>query len=395
MDGPIPLTEDIFWIGVQDRETDLFEGLWPVPGGVTYNSFLIVDRKTALIDTVREPYLTEYLDKIRRSLPKGKSPDYLIINHMEPDHSGCLRVIRRLFPEMTIVGNRWTLRFLDQYHGITEGTLCVQDGDVIDLGTNKLRLLLTPMVHWPETMMTYLPNRKVLFSGDVFGGFGAPGGSLFDDGVATGGQEDETRRYFSNVLGKYSPMVQKALARVRELDTEVIASAHGMIWRKNPGRIVGWYDGWSRQRTKKGVVVAYGSMYRNTKRMAEAAAGGLADEGIGRVVAYDLSRSHISYVLSDIWRFKGLLLGSATYNTKLFPAVGNLVSILKEKGLTNRRIGIFGSYGWSGGGVKELREFASGDGWKLVEPVLEVKGAPTAEDLSRCALLGRNLAGSL
>jgi flavorubredoxin len=392
MDRPVALGRDVFWIGVNDRETDLFEALWPLPHGVSYNSYLVLDEKTALVDTVKKSYFDEYLARVRSVLPEGKKIDYLIINHIEPDHSGCLKSILREFPGITLVGNRWTLQFLAQYHGITEQARLVADGDVVDLGGRKLHLALTPMVHWPETMMTFEPEEKILFTGDVFGGYGALEGSIFDDEMDATARQDETRRYFANVLGKYSSMIRKALARVEKTGAKVLAPSHGPVWRGDPGRVFGWYDRWSSHEAEEGAVVVYGSMYENTKKMAEAVESGLAGGGAESIAVHDASRSHLSYILSDVWRYRGVALGSATYNTKLFPLVGSLVSLLREKGLAKRSLGIFGSYGWSGGAVKELRAFADDSGWNLVEPVVEVKGAPTKETLAACGLLGRRLA---
>lgn len=395
MDRPVALGRDIFWMGVNDRETDLFEALWPLPHGVSYNSYLVLDEKTALIDTVRKSYFNEYLAGIRSVLPPGGKLDYLVINHIEPDHSGCLKSILKEFPGLTIIGNRWTLQFLEQYHGITEQTRLVTDGDVIDLGGRKLHLTLTPMVHWPETMMTFEPEDKILFTGDVFGGYGALEGSIFDDEMDAGAGEDETRRYFANVLGKYSSMIRKALVRVEQLDANVFAPSHGPVWRGDPARVYRWYDRWSSHEAEEGAVVVYGSMYENTKRMAEAVERGLGEGGVKQIAVHDVSRSHLSYILSDIWRYGGAVLGSPTYNTKLFPLMASLVSLLREKNIRKRTLGIFGSFGWSGGGMKELISFAADSGWDLVEPVVEVKGAPTDETLARCGLLGRHLAEAL
>jgi flavorubredoxin len=394
MDQPVSVGENIFWVGVNDRETDLFESLWPLPRGIAYNSYLIAGERTALVDTVKGAWYGELREKIRRLL-EGKPLDYLIINHIEPDHAGSLGPVLREFPGVKIVGNKRTMDLLDKYHGIREGTLLIADGDTLDLGHHTLRFLVTPMVHWPETMMTFVEEDGTLFSGDVFGGYGALEGGIFDGDSAGPGRRDETLRYYSNVIGTYSSMVQKALARVAEVEVKTIAPAHGPLWRENPGTVVGWYDRWSRQETEQGVVVVYGSMYGNTGRMAEAAARSLAREGVEQVRVHDASRSHPSFLIADIWRFGGVILGSATYNMHLFPRMGNLVELLLQKKVGERNLGIFGSCGWSGGAVRELREFADRAGWKLIDPVVEVMGAPSEETLGECSLLGRKMAESL
>ena len=272
MHNPIPVTGDIHWIGVNDRETDLFEAQWPLPEGVSYNSYLIRAGKTALIDTVKKTHLTQFLKKLKSLVAGGREKvDYLIINHMEPDHSGAVPVLKQLFPEMTIVGNKKTLELVKDFYGIEVGTMTIADGDVLDLGGHVLRFILTPMVHWPETMMTYDETSQVLFSGDAFGSFKTLDGGLFDDEINIARYDDEILRYFSNIVGKYSPMVQKAMARLQGIDIGVVASTHGPVWRKAPNYILDRYDLWSRYMAEPGVVVAYASMYGSTLEMAEAA----------------------------------------------------------------------------------------------------------------------------
>jgi flavorubredoxin len=396
MKHPIAVCGHIYWVGVNDYETQLFENLWPLPKGVSYNSYLIVDDKIALIDTVKQSFLPNLVSKIEQLLPPGRTLDYLIINHMEPDHSGSLKLFPKLFPQMKIVGNKRTAEFLESYYGITSPLMVVNEGDVLDLGHHKLTFYLTPMIHWPETMMTYETTAKILFSGDAFGGFGALEGGIFDDEVKVDYYENETLRYFSNIVGKFSPMVQKALARLKGLDIGTIAAAHGPIWRQNPHHILEQYDRWSSHQTEPGAVIAYGSMYANTQRMAETVARSLAEAGVKEIRLHHASTSHLSYILTDAWRFKGLALGSCTYDNRLFPPLRLLVDFLKDKGAAeNRHLGIFGSYGWSGGAVKEIQEFASMGNWKVVEPIVQVKGAPTQETLEQCFIMGKNLAEAI
>jgi flavorubredoxin len=396
MFSPIPLTGNVFWIGVNDRETQLFEAMWPLPNGVSYNSYLIVDEKIALIDTVKKPFLTDLLAKIRDVIGPQRHLDYVIINHMEPDHSGALEIISQFFPNLQIIGNKWTKDFLAGYYGITDNVKVINDGDGLSLGKHTLTFHFTPMVHWPETLMTFDETSKILFSGDAFGGFGALDGGIFDDEVDIAFYENETLRYFSNIIGKFSPMVQKAIDKVKHLEIRTIASTHGPIWRSNPQHILESYDRWSRHETSPGAVIAYGSMYANTQKMAEAVARALAEGGIREIRIHNVSRSHLSYMLTDAWRFNGLILGSCTYEAALFPPMKHLVDTLEEKAMAkNRALGLFGSYGWSGGAVKQLREFAQRGNWQVIEPVVEAKGAPSAEALTQCALLGRNMAKEL
>jgi len=396
MDSPIAISEDIYWIGVNDLETELFEAIWPLPQGVSYNSYIINDDKVVLIDTLKKTYLSQFVDKIKTVLKNGKTVDYLVVNHMEPDHSGAMKMLHEIFPEMQIIGNKKTVDFIKGFYDIDESQVkVVADGDTLELGKHTLQFFLTPMVHWPETMMTYDQRNKVLFSGDAFGGFGTLNGGIFDDEVDLNYFENEILRYFSNIVGKYSAMVQKALGRLKALDVSTIASTHGPIFRKDPSYIVDLYDRWSRQESERGVVIVYASMYGNTQVMAESIARALAKAGIDRIRLHNISRSHMSYVITDVWRFKGLILGSCTYNTKLFPPMEMLVRTLENDKLKGRVLGIFGSYSWSGGAVKELKTFAEQKDFNFIQPVVESKFAPSEEDIAQLRLLGKNVAEAL
>jgi flavorubredoxin len=252
------------------------------------------------------------------------------------------------------------------------------------------------MVHWPETMMTYEGTNGILFSGDMFGSFGTVDGCLFDDEfLSLDRNEGEILRYFANILGRYSVMVQKALSRISDLTVRIIASTHGPVWRNDPGKIRSMYDRWSRHETSPHVVIAYGSMYGSTEGMMHAVARSLEGAGISPVMVHNVSRSHESYILRDLWPAGALVLGTPTYNTMAFPGVDRLMRTLENKMMENRLLGVFGSYGWSGGGVKAVTEFADRTRWELVQPVVEARGAPRAEDLDQCGLLGERIAHRL
>jgi len=392
MQGVIPVRENVYWIGANDHETDLFESIWPLPRGVSYNSYIIVDEKVALIDTVKSCYLNPYMEKIKSLLGADKKIDYLVVNHMEPDHSGSIRDLRRAFPEMKIIGNSKTAEFIKDFYKIDQNVIVIKDAESLELGKHKLKFFLTPMVHWPETMVTYEQTEEILFSCDAFGGFGALDDRIFDDEVDLAFYEDEILRYYSNIVGRYSGMVQRAIKKLEGVDIAVIAPSHGPIWRTRPGEIVSLYNKWSKHETEQGITLVYASMYGNTRGMMEAISRSLAKEKIEKVRVHDISRTHISFVLVDIWRFSGMILGAPTYNTRLFPLMENLVCMLEEKMLKNRFLGIFGSYTWSGGGVKRLRDFAEGSNLDLVEPVVEFKCSPTDQDLAQATLLGKNMA---
>jgi flavorubredoxin len=391
MHEAIPITDAIHWIGVNDRETDLFEGIWPLPRGVSYNSYVITDGAVTVLDTVKRTAFAEYLAKLKRLIGEDRPVDNLIIHHLEPDHSGSIVLLREIFPDLQIIGNQRTAEFLEHLYGITENVRVVTDGEEVDLGSRSVQFFITPMVHWPETMMTWAADEGILFSGDAFGGFGTLEGGVFDDEVDVEYFDDEILRYFSNIVGKYSPVVQKAIGRLGDLDIQTIAPSHGPVWRSEPERILGHYDRWSRQEGEPGVVIAFASMYQNTTRMMEAVARGVAQEGCQAVRVHDVCRTHVSYVIRDIWRYRGLILAGPTYDTQLFPRMNYLIHLLREKRLTHRLVGCFGTYGWSGGGVSTLRKFIDEAKLDLVEPVVEARFCPKDPDLEQCEALGRNV----
>lgn len=393
MNSSVKITDDIYYVGVNDRDTALFENLWPLDKGVSYNSYLILDEKTALIDTVKESKISEFFDKIRHLL-NGRALDYLIINHMEPDHSGSIPELLQEFPGIKIVGNKTTFQFIKDLYKVEDNFQEIKDGSVLNLGKHTLKFYLTPMVHWPETMMTYDEKDKILFSGDAFGGFGTLDGGIFDDEVRIDFFEDEIRRYFSNIIGKYTKMVQRALNKLKDanIDIDIIAATHGPVWRKDPKRIIDLYDKWSRCETEKGVVIVYGSMYGNTEEMAEYVARRLAEEGIKEIKIMSVSKTHISYIINEIWKYKGVILGSCTYNQGLFPYMESLVQWLAHNDIKNHVLGIFGTYGWSGGGVSTLVKYNEQMKWPLVYEPVEAKLSAKAEDFKKLDELARAMA---
>ena len=393
MEQHIAIADGVYWVGVNDRRTQLFESLWPLPHGVAYNAYLVDDEKVVLIDAVKDLFSGDLAGNLQALLGGRRPVDYLVINHIEPDHSGAVQLLRQLFPQMQIVGNKKTMEFLQHLHGIDDNLIVVQDGDELDLGRRKLRFHITPMVHWPETMMTYLAGEGILFSGDAFGGFGTLERGLFDDMLPEHSLvEDEALRYYSNIVGRVSPMVQKALQKLAGLELKIVAPTHGLVWRGNPGRIVELYDRWSSYQAEEAVVVAYASMYGNTERTMEAVARALTRAGVRDLRVHNVSESHPSYILRDIWRARGLVIGTPTYEIGVFPLVDNLLSMLHEKRLCQRTLGIFGSYGWSGGGVKGVQEFAAKMKWEVVEPVVEARFATKAEHLVQVEQMALQLA---
>ncbi len=394
MYNTIKVSDQVYWIGVNDRRTHLFENLWPLPYGVAYNSYIIIDEKVALIDTVEKSKIDDYFEKIYRLLGDRKV-DYLIINHMEPDHSGAVSELIRQYPDIKIVGNRMTFALLKSFFGITECQDLIEDQSTIDLGSRTLRFYMTPWLHWPETMMTHDEKDKILFAGDAFGSYGTLDGGIFDDEVNLAFYEEEMRRYYSNIVGKYSKMVQKALDKLKGLDIQYICSTHGPIWRKDIARVVKYYQDWSTYKAEDGVVIVFGSMYGNTEKMAEAIARRLAENGIINVRIYDSSKTHRSYILSDIWRFKGVFFGSCAYNASMFPSMTDLTNELEHLELKDRYLGVFGTSGWNGAGVKALNQFAERIGWQTVGESIETKGSPDRRTFEKCFALADNMAKML
>lgn len=396
MINTVPITNNIHFIGVNDRETHLFENLWPLDKGVSYNAYLINDEKVAIIDTVKNTKMGPFIEKIE-SLIGERTVDYLIINHMEPDHSGAITAIQDKYPNVKIVGNQKTFDILENFFGKMDNYHIIEDGDILNLGEHQLKFYLTPMVHWPETMMTYEINNKILFSGDAFGGFGTLDGGVFDDEVNLEFYTDEIRRYYSNIVGKYSGMVQRALKKLTDanVDIKIIAPTHGPIWRKDPSCIINYYDQWSKCQTEEGVVIVYGSMYGNTQKMADFIARKLSEEGIKNIRIYDASKTHVSYIISDIWRFKGVILGSCAYNTALFPTMETVIHKIENSQLKDRYLGIFGSATWSGGGVSNLEKFAERIKWPKVAESIEAKSSPKLDEFNACAEMAKAMANKL
>ena len=281
MNCAVKIIDEIYWLGTNDRETHLFENVWPLENGVSYNSYIIIDEKIVLVDTVKDTKMEEYLFKIK-NLIGDREIDYLVINHMEPDHSGCITAISKEYPNIKIVGNSKTFDFLKEFYGEFPNLVEVKDLDELNIGSRTLQFYFTPMVHWPETMMTYDKKTKLLFTGDAFGTFGTLDGGIFDDEVNLDFYESEMRRYYSNIVGKFGMMVQRAIKKVSSLDIKILASTHGPIWRTNLNYVLSRYDMWSKYEPedKDGIVIIYGSMYGNTKKMADAIARSIAEEGL-------------------------------------------------------------------------------------------------------------------
>ena len=390
---PVEINENLFYVGVNDRTKNLFENLWPLPKGVSYNSYVLRDEKTALIDTVDISFTDVFLNKLEVVLD-GRPLDYLVINHMEPDHSGALIFLLNKYPNIKIVGNARTADMLKGYYDITNNIEIIKDGDEISLGKNTLQFYLTPMVHWPETMMTYVKESKTVFAGDAFGTFGTLDGGVTDSQLNPDFYWDEMVRYYSNIVGKYGGPVQKALRKFKDVEINTICATHGPVWTEpeNVSRVIALYDKLSNYEGDKGLVIAYGSMYGNTEQLAESIASEAAANGVRNIVMHNLSKSNLSYVIQDIYKYKGLIIGSPTYDSKLYPAVQTLVNTLENKNLKNRYFGFFGSHSWAGTSVRILSDFADKMQFEKICSPIDMKQSLNKEVYEKAMTLGKNMA---
>lgn len=388
------IADKVYYVGVNDRQKALFENMWPLPYGVSYNSYLIADEKTVLVDTVDACYADVFLKKIEDALG-GRPLDYLVVNHMEPDHAGSIRLLRQAYPEVQIIGNKRTFDMLDGYHGITTGLVEVKEGDTLEIGHHKLAFYLAPMVHWPEVMVTYDLTDKILFSADAFGAYGTLDGGVLDTELDLDHIWEEMRRYYANIVGKYGSPVQKALQKLSGLDIQTICSTHGPVWTKHIPEVVKLYDEMSRYEGANGVVVVYGSMYGNTEQMAEAIASSLSAHGVKHIVMHNVSKSHASYILKDIFKYKALIIGCPTYCNQLYPEVDSLLQKIEIREVKNRLFGYFGSFSWAGAAVKRLAAFGEKMNWTIVGEPVEQKQGLKPDKYEACWALGQAMAEQL
>ena len=397
----IEITNKIYYVGVNDRNKNLFEGLWPLPNGVSYNSYLLVDDKVCLIDTVEVDFFTQYLENIHEVI--GDRPvDYLVINHMEPDHSGSIALVKKYYPEIQIIGNKKTFGMMQGFYGVQGNEIEVKNGDTLSLGSIELQFVLTPMVHWPETMVTLCNNPAtaeegaVLFSGDAFGCFGALNGGVIDEQINCDGYWLEMVRYYSNIVGKYGTPVQQALKKLAGVKLSYICTTHGPVWHQYIERVIGEYDRMSKYETEEGIVICYGTMYGNTERMAEQIARAASEAGIKNIIVYNVSKTHHSYILRDVFRYKALIVGAPTYNTALYHEMEVLLSELAGKDIKNHYIGWFGSHGWASKAVGKIQEWNENRlKYEAVGTPVDMKQAMNADVREQCAALGRAMAERL
>lgn len=353
------VTDDIVWVGASDRRLALFENIFPIPRGVSYNSYVLLDEKTVLLDTVDAGVAGQFFENLEQVLGDRKL-DYLVVNHMEPDHCAMIGDIVRRYPEVQVIGNAKTFTMMKQFFGtdFAERAVTVKEGDTLSAGKHTLHFVMAPMVHWPEAMVTYDETDKVLFSADGFGTFGALNGNIFADEVDFDRDWlDDARRYYTNIVGKYGASVQALLKKAAGLDIAVICPLHGPVWRENLGYILEKYQKWSTYESEdQAVVIMYASMYGNTASAADALAGRLAAKGVKKIAVYDVSNTHVSELISEIFRASHLVFAAPTYNAGIYPVMENLFSDMKALAVQKKTVALMENGTWAATAAKQMRE---------------------------------------
>lgn len=397
-DSEVRIRDDIYWIGGDDRTASIFEGAFPIPEGVSYNSYVIMDEKTALLDTCDSSIASKFWGKLRRTLG-DRSLDYFIINHMEPDHGAAITQVLEMYPDVVVVGNSKTFDMLYNFYGIVpKNKMEVKEGDELVLGRHTLRFVFAVMVHWPEVMFTYDATERILFSADAFGTFKTLSGALYADETDFDKEYlEEARRYYSNIVGKYGSKVQAVFKKLEGVPVDMICPLHGPIWRKDIGYIMGKYDLWSRYEPEdKGVVIAYTSMYGNTAAVADSLAIMLKERGVEKVNIYDVTRTHPSYVVSDAFRFTNIVLAAPTYNNALHPTMSAVIEDMENMAVQNRRYSIIGNGSWAPQSPRIMEERMSAlKGMKKVGETFIVKSSMREEQIADLEKLADDIVASM
>lgn len=376
------ITEDLLYVGASDRRLALFENVYPIPAGVSYNAYLLMDQQTVLMDTVDKSVSDAFYANVKQAL-NGRTLDFVVVQHMEPDHCASLAGILLRYPEVVVVCNKKTVTMMQQYFPDlvqSDRLYVVNEGDTLTVGTHTLTFVMAPMVHWPEVMVTYDSVSGTLFSADAFGGFGAINGNLYADEVdLAAGYIDEMRRYYINIVGKYGAQVQALLKKATGLDIRRICPLHGLIWRNEDGlqKIINKYDLWSRYvPEEQGVLIAYASVYGHTEEVANRLAGALADAGVHNIHMYDVSATHVSYVMADAFRFSHVVLASITYNAGIFVQMENLLHDLVAHNWQGRTLAFIENGTWAPVAGKQMRELVGGlKGMKILDASLTLKSS--------------------
>lgn len=343
------VTEDLYWIGANDHRLALFENIHPIPRGVSYNSYLLLDEKTVLFDTIDWSSGRQFLENIEGVLD-GRSLDYIVINHVEPDHAASIGEILVRYPDITVVSNEKAFMLMSQFgFGIGDNRVEVSEGDVISFGKHTITFVQAPMVHWPEAMVSFDTTNGVLFSADAFGSFGALDGILFSDEADFDRDWiDDARRYYTNIVGKYGPHVQALLQKAGSIDIKMVCPLHGPLWRKDLGYFIEKYDKWSRYEPEEnGVLIVYASMYGNMESAAQRLASMLTAKGVEKIAVYDVSNTHVSHLIAETFKYSHIVLASVTYNLGIYPLMHNYLMDMKALNMQDRTVAIMEGGSWA------------------------------------------------
>lgn len=393
------VTEDIVWVGASDRRLALFENIFPIPRGVSYNSYVLLDEKTVLLDTVDASVAGQFFENLEHVLD-GRKLDYLIVNHMEPDHCAMIGDLVRRYPEVQVVGNTKTFGMIKQFFGtdFAERAVTVKEGDTLATGAHTLHFVMAPMVHWPEVMVTYDEKDKVLFAADGFGTFGALNGNIFADEVDFDRDWlDDARRYYTNIVGKYGASVQALLKKASGLEIAVICPLHGPIWRENLGYILEKYQKWSTYEAEdQAVVILYATMYGNTASAADALAGRLAAKGVKKIAVYDVSNTHVSELISEIFRASHVVFAAPTYNGGIYPVMENLIADMKALAVQNKTVALMENGTWAPTTAKQMREkLAELKNVTILDTQITIKSAMAPEQEGQLEALADAIVASM
>ncbi|MFW9890461.1 MAG: FprA family A-type flavoprotein [Candidatus Thorarchaeota archaeon] len=387
------IVKGVYYIGVDDNYTELFENLWELPFGVSYNSYLIVDEKVVLIETVKNIFTNEWLDNIREIIDPSKI-DYIILNHMEPDHTGSLPTIAEIAKDATIILSPRAVQMQESFYDVPLPMKAVEDLEELSIGKWTLKFIHVPFVHWPETMMTQLVEEEILFSCDAFGSYGSLNGKHFDDEINMELIEKESKRYLSTIITTYFKFVQRAIKKTIDLNIgcKVIAPSHGPIYRKNPMWVIEQYNQWSSPELENYVTIVYGSMYGHTLKLSHLLKKELNELGV-EVKMHNISYSNVGQVITDSVKAGVIVIAVPTYDAHPFPLIWNFVSEMETKRFTPRPAALLATYGWQGGAVKNLKEAIEEKcKFELLEPIVRVRARPTEEDIKSYKELAKVIA---
>ena len=393
------VTEDLIYVGGSDRRLSRFENLFPIPRGVSYNSYVLLDEKTVVMDTADDSISRQYLENVTYALG-GRALDYLVVQHMEPDHCAMIDVLLRRYPDAKLVCSAKALSMLNQFYGLDakDRALVVAEGDKLSTGRHTLHFIMAPMVHWPEVMVTYDEVSRILFSADAFGTFGALAGNIFDDEINFDNiWMNDARRYYTNIVGKYGAQVQMLLKKASALDIEMICPLHGPIWRSNLGLMLEKYQKWSTYEPEdKAVMIAYASMYGNTENAANVLACMLAERGVKNIAMYDVSETDVSELVAESFRCSHLVLAAPTYNGGLYPRMESFLADVKALSLQKRTVALLENGTWAPVAAKHMRTVLEGmKDMNVLDGAIAIKSAPADNQLAAFEALADEIAAQV